>query len=500
MDRESPGDDAQPVTSDAPAAPDVSNTGANDTSVIKGTADGSGDASAQQLSPTPPPDRAPWPRRPQKHAALDLSAEDDDEDGMLFGALPAPSAQGAPRNAIPALRLTPAAPRNSQPGATSQQANEELSEPQSRASSPRKICDDMALAFSERAVLETRLLEALPFRELTLSENGKVEIDGPYEMQEKNHSILDELWHIELVQSELQEAPHLEQGAAHMEVRTMLFEAWCEWSQRSKDLHAVREELREQALLGHISANLMGLVAAAGGVVTATSNVSLGVGVGVGTSQEPLGSEPPPTPVVQRRRRQRELDAGASGLPVDQRYQHACTFVGLHAKPMVVHALRQLEGGQQSLPHNFSMQAYLGNRGAQALLLALAADMEEEKELHDLNELRTLNLAGHGIGNEAADALCKLMPRCPRLQAVDLSRNHISEAGAHRLLEEVMAHPCIASVKLDQNPVPSWLRLRLKQVVSTRKNDLTEDGEDSPKGHIRSPSPAQEEWHPESKW
>jgi len=406
---------------------------------------------------------------------------------MLFGASPAPSAQGAPRNAVPTLRVTPAPGSKGEPGAPSQQTNAETNAPRSRPPSAQRSqqCDDLALALSDRAALETRLLEALPFREITLNENGKVEIDGPYEMQEKSHSMLDELAHIELAHSEMQEAPEGEEGGATIEVTTMLFEAWCQWQQRCKDLQAVREELREQALLGHISANLMGLVAAAGGVVTATSNISLGVGVGVTTTEQPLGSEPPPTPVVQRRRRKfADVDPGGGGnLPVDQRYQNACTFVGLHAKPMVLRALRMLEGGKESLPRDFSMQAYLGNRGAQALLLALAADVEEDKELSDLNELRTLNFAGHGIGNEAADALCKLLPRCPRLQAVDLSRNHISEAGAHRLLEQVMLHPTIAAVKLDQNPVPSWLRLRLHEVVSKRNQDFAEDDTSDPKLH-----------------
>merc|ERR1711879_43596 len=91
------------------------------------------------------------------------------------------------------------------------------------------------------------------------------------------------------------------------------------------------------------------------------------------------GSEPPPTPAVQRRRRQVKEDEeeGTTNSAVDERYMNACAVVGLQTKPAVLKVLRNVEQGAQALPLEFAHQSFLGNRGGQALFLALAADTED---------------------------------------------------------------------------------------------------------------------------
>merc|ERR1719326_2727113 len=223
----------------------------------------------------------------------------------------------------------------------------------------------------------------------------------------------------------------------------------------------------------------MGLVAAAGGDV----NMGGAAGVGVGldgmageTAPLPNGSEPPPPPAVQRRRRvvktedENEDGGGNCPLAVDDRYLNACAVLGLQSKPVVLKALRTVEQGAQSLPVTVTHGSYLGNRGGQALFLALAADSEDiGVDMGELRELRNLDLQGQGLGNEAAIALASLLARCPRLRSVNLARNHISETGAMKLMYEIQTHPSLDMLNLDQNPVPSWIRVRLKEMLATRK-------------------------------
>jgi hypothetical protein len=255
------------------------------------------------------------------------------------------------------------------------------------------------------------------------------------------------------------------------------YEAYCEWQQRQIDLRYISDELREQALAGHISTNLRGLVAAAGGTFGVPGMGHLSID---GVTQEPTlsGSEPPPTPAVQRRRRQvkEEEEEGTTNSAVDDRYMNACAVVGLQTKPAVLKVLRNVEQGAQALPVEFSHQSFLGNRGGQALFLALAADTEDIGiEQSELRELRNLDFEGHGLGNEAAMALASLLPRCPRLRKVNLARNHISESGAMRLMDEIQMHPSLDTLIIDQNPVPSWLRVRLKDLLAARKEDPWHD-------------------------
>lgn len=256
---------------------------------------------------------------------------------------------------------------------------------------------------------------------------------------------------------------------------------WVEWRQRQIDLLYIKQELRDQALLGHISANLTSLIAAAGGTVPMKVAATGGLDGGL-AEQLPCGSEPPPTPAAQRRRRQVKSEEEHDGAidvkasMVDDRYRNACSLLGLQTKPAIMKALRALEGGASGIPLDFAYQAYLGNRGGQAFFLALAAESDDIGcEASELRELRTLELSGQGLGNEAADALSVLLQRCPRLRSVNLSRNHISEPGAQKLLQEIQLHPSLEIINLDRNPVPSWLRVQIKDVMAGRKDDPWHD-------------------------
>jgi len=58
---------------------------------------------------------------------------------------------------------------------------------------------------------------------------------------------------------------------------------------------------------------------------------------------------------------------------------------------------------------------------------------------------------------------------------VNLARNHISEHGAQKLLQEIQLHPSLEIINLDRNPVPSWLRVQIKEVMAERKDDPWHD-------------------------
>merc|ERR1711879_851698 len=88
----------------------------------------------------------------------------------------------------------------------------------------------------------------------------------------------------------------------------------------------------------------------------------------------------------------------------------------------------------------------------------------------ELRDLRTLDLHGQGIGNEGAAAMAHFLSRCPRLRVMNLSKNHISETGLQKLMEEVKVHPSLDIPNIDMNPVPSWQRLRLKQLLEYRRD------------------------------
>jgi len=162
---------------------------------------------------------------------------------------------------------------------------------------------------------------------------------------------------------------------------------------------------------------------------------------------------------------------------VEAHYRQLCQKQKLRSSPAACRALQAIGLGEAELPKDIASLGYLGNRGAQALFLALASCPQREDTgdgttqgaFAVFEELRRLDLAGQGIANEAAFALAELVPRCPKLAHIDLSRNNVSEKAAHRLLQAVEAHPSIMEVKLEGNPVPSWLRVRLNTMLATRR-------------------------------
>jgi len=183
-----------------------------------------------------------------------------------------------------------------------------------------------------------------------------------------------------------------------------------------------------------------------------------------GHDAEVFGTEPPPSPFVPRRKiilpEDEEGVTTTSTNAVYDRYINACNVVGCQAKPQVLKLMRALEDGATSMPIAWSHTAYLGNRGGQALFLALAANCDDIGiETGPLKGLRMLDLQGQGLGNEAACALASLLPRCPQLRGLNLARNQISETGAQRLMDEIQVHSSMELLNLDQNPVPSWLRV-----------------------------------------
>merc|ERR1712060_592764 len=138
------------------------------------------------------------------------------------------------------------------------------------------------------------------------------------------------------------------------------------------------------------------------------------------------------------------------------------------ANQRVCDELRKLDLGEQvSLSFKENM---LGNRGAMALFNAISIGAPEgdqgDPSLSGLAGLRHLDLRAQGLGNEAAAALCKLLPLCPGLSELDLSWNHISETGAKQLLRTVGALEGITHVSLESNQVPSRIRVGLKTLLS----------------------------------
>merc|ERR1712113_606192 len=142
----------------------------------------------------------------------------------------------------------------------------------------------------------------------------------------------------------------------------------------------------------------------------------------------------------------------------------------------------------------------MGNRGAEALFLALTSSgstSESESKGHGgavFADLRNLDLAGQGLGNEAASALATLLPLCPRLTVLDISRNHISETGAHSIVTEVIKHQGLVRVNMEGNPVPSHLRLRLKDTLAARNKDASEPASPKSPASPRLPKLGGQEW------
>jgi hypothetical protein len=357
-----------------------------------------------------------------------------------------------------------------------------------RKKSPAKLneekqdrADTWELVLSERARWETDLQQMLQTREFTINNMGHVEID---ERIQDGHNARSASSSYGEPSIEDMVADKPGEGAVFIDRKddAAYFEAWKEWKQRQVNLQQIRSELQEQAKHGNIAASRIVLVTAAslGKCDPSSGNVDSSDVAGTSISTvEPLpsGSEPPPTPAARHMKKMpvvaKKKEDGVRGRPpVDERYLNACTTLGLHSKQEVLKALRAVEEGEQSLSMEFRHKAYLGNRGGQAMFLALVSDSEDAgADAVELQGLCSLELQGQGLGNEAAIALASLLPRCPSLQSVNLARNHISETGVQTLLHVVQSHPSLESFNVEENPVPSWLRVRLKEVLSASKED-----------------------------
>lgn len=445
------------------------------------------------------------PMKKLKSACLDVTDLDNGQDCLDL------SAMGTPRKTVTLLR----------------KKKVEAKKKAAKLKDGEVEIDVYEIRLSDRATKELALLEMLPFREFTIDEGGRIEVDESAQDARSARLLSDlpgELSIDELnkgkpskpqrfngrtsgrsspslasprmaSQDDRPDTPasdhdHLElpdsDGICQVKPKTDVgYQAWRDWQQRQVDLHFIRKGLREQALSGLLSSSIMGVVAAAGGDMGqargATDRNPLAKLNSLYNLDEslPLGSEPPPSPMAQRRRRAQACSLrngeGDPGIisqrtgAADRRYNSTCTRLGLQPKPDVLKAVRAIEQGAQSLPSEFSKVGCLGNRGGQAFFLALAADHDND-QAHELQELQNLDLQGHNLGNEAAIALCSMLERCSRLRSVNLARNHISETGAVKLLSGIQDHPHLDSVNIEENPIPSWLRVRFKEVMAGRQD------------------------------
>merc|ERR1719330_649097 len=161
------------------------------------------------------------------------------------------------------------------------------------------------------------------------------------------------------------------------------------------------------------------------------------------------------------------------------RYRAICRKMNMPTKPLVCKALQALDAHGEALPPEFSTQCYLGNREARAFFLALGycpwlddARVSEGREQVGnklLESLLRLDLAGQGIADEAAAALAELLPRCRRLLVLDIRWNQISARGAFQLVRTIENHQSVREVRLDGNPTPSWLRVRMAKFLERRR-------------------------------
>mmetsp|Transcript_71086 Transcript_71086/g.159649 ORF Transcript_71086/g.159649 Transcript_71086/m.159649 type:complete len:439 (+) Transcript_71086:74-1390(+) len=294
------------------------------------------------------------------------------------------------------------------------------------------------LNLSERAERESQLVDTLPAREFFMDEEGKIN----FASAEMDLPAIRNARHLEW-QSDISES----------------VERWRAWRQIRGELALARSSCFEAGISSHAGNGLGG-----------------------------RGSEPPPSPDRERTRKlktaQRNDSKETGNLEhADVRYRNMCGDLKLPASPIACHALRTLDGGAEALPKDFAIRAYLGNRGAEVLFMALASAPAQPQEGEDpdsiglmptaaeLPELKRLDLAGQGLGNEAAAALAHLLPKCTRLESLDLNKNHISERGANILLQEVASHPTISHVSLDMNPVPSYMRVRLKELLTEKEEE-----------------------------
>lgn len=268
--------------------------------------------------------------------------------------------------------------------------------------------DDPSMTFSERAVREG-MLASMIAGAFWINEQGQLEMED---------SVVRACVGLEDLETE--------SAAALQE--------YCQEEQRRlADLACVRSQLREAALLGRMAA----------ACITRQEGESF-------SAVTEHASEPPPSPAPwQRQQQQQQVHREGP----EERYRAACASLGVKCQEELCEALRR--GGR-----SFRLQKhqYLGNRGAQALLPGLS----------ELQELRHLDLAGQGLGNEAAVCLAQQLPG--QLRELDLSRNQISEKGAQQLLAHIRHHPTLVRVSLDENPTPSWVRVKLRGILAERES------------------------------
>jgi len=103
---------------------------------------------------------------------------------------------------------------------------------------------------------------------------------------------------------------------------------------------------------------------------------------------------------------------------------------------------------------------YLGNRGSLALIEALPTVGET---------LQSIDMRANGLGNEAAKLLAAVLPECPNVTAVDLAQNNISNHGAQALLQAFRNHPSCLQLCIDLNPVPPYLRCKIREVTALKR-------------------------------
>lgn len=282
------------------------------------------------------------------------------------------------------------------------------------------------LHFSERALQEESLIRVLPRREFSIDERGIVVL----ECEEAPPSSYD---------------PDLADFATHQDV----VEAWKRCRQYRAEFSVLRAALTDQLNLANLVKNGSGY------------------------------RDPPPSPT--KRFKAKILIGGedAENLGMADRlhfqYRDLCLDLGLPATTLACHALSVIGKGGRELPEEFSGRALLGNRCAEALFKTLAEALAGRTAgtygIDDIN-LNRLDLGSQGLGNEAALALAQLLPHVPKLHELILSRNHISETGGLAIMRQVRVHPGLVCVCLDMNPVPSWIRVKIEDALSKRRESM----------------------------
>lgn len=407
----------------------------------------------------------PSPRVPQRPLAS-FSFQDEEDGGALCGMATPTSTVGSSVGSPKRGRLLPTPgsgsrgsnlPKGSQSPRTpavrwshsivinSMEDGDKMSNRMSNPMSPTSSTEGSGpeivpelTSFSERAVREAALADFLPQREYSFDVDGKVMSEAEFAPKESIVSFED-----------------------FPETADLVEPWWKAVRQLRAEMRSLHRALFDTACIpeGHL-----------------------------GRANGPGSCEPPPSPTMKERRRQMgernrrnmgeiadvadEDDVAASSSPgspgatVEERFRHICDSLALPASTFACHALTEIERGGHRLPEDFRGRGYLGNRCAEVLFDTLADVLESRGNV--LGDLHRLDLAGQGLGNEAAAALARLLPRCPQLNELLLARNHISKTGAHILLEQIKEHPSIRQVTLEQNPMPSYIRVRVAEHLQSR--------------------------------